>query len=128
VVENADASGSAMTTAYTANALNQYTAIDGFVPSLYDSNGNLTRVQTSATTPIWTYAYDAQNRLVSGSATDGPTFTFACDAKNRCIARTINATMQGSGTCSNSKCPSGNLRSPLPMHLFTRWWKRLIRL
>jgi RHS repeat-associated protein len=92
VVEDPDGRGSAMTTPYTANALNQYTAIDGFVPPLYDSNGNLTRVQTSATAPIWTYAYDAQNRLVSGSATDGTTFTFAYDAKNRCIARSINAT------------------------------------
>ena len=47
--------------AYTANALNQYTAIDGFTPE-YDADGNQTLVQTS--TGVWSVAYNAENRPV----------------------------------------------------------------
>ncbi|MBQ8376945.1 MAG: RHS repeat-associated core domain-containing protein, partial [Akkermansia sp.] len=51
-------------TGYTANNLNQYTAltVDGdvdFQPE-YDADGNQTRVKTS--TGIWTVSYDAENR------------------------------------------------------------------
>ena len=51
-------------TNYTANQLNQYTAIsedgdDDFLPE-YDADGNLTCVKTS--TGIWAITYDAENR------------------------------------------------------------------
>jgi len=54
-------------TAYTANALNQYTAIqqgteEAFVPT-YDADGNQTQVKTS--TGIWTVAYNAENRPIT---------------------------------------------------------------
>jgi len=49
-------------TTYTANALNQYTAIDEFVPT-YDADGNQTLVKTS--TGIWTVAYNAENRPIT---------------------------------------------------------------
>ena len=47
--------------AYTANGLNQYTAVGAAAPT-YDVNGNLTSDGTT------TYGYDAENRLVSSSA------------------------------------------------------------
>jgi RHS repeat-associated protein len=72
-------------TSYTANALNQYTAIGGLPALGYDGNGNL------ASGNGWTYTYDAQNRLITAS---GPSTTaaFAYDARNRCVSRTINGT------------------------------------
>ena len=69
----------AVTTAYTANVLNQYTVVGADVP-IYDANGNL------GGQAGWSYTYDAQNRLVS--ATDGTSTTvFSYDARNRCVAR-----------------------------------------
>jgi RHS repeat-associated protein len=91
MIEDADGSGPSapVTTPYTANSLNQYTAIDGLTTPQYDTNGNLTLLQTELSDPAWTYQYDAQNRLIGGS--NGVTsFTFAYDPRNRCIARTIN--------------------------------------
>jgi RHS repeat-associated protein len=73
---------SGATTAYAANALNQYVSAGPLALS-YDANGNL------ASTSVWNYTYDAQNRLVS--ATNGQTTAaFAYDARNRCVSRTIN--------------------------------------
>ena len=67
---------------YSTNALNQYTNVDG-VALGYDANGNLT------SRAGWSYAYDAQNRLVSArSATSS--VTLAYDARNRCVQRTVN--------------------------------------
>ena len=82
-------------TPYTANALNQYTAIDSLAAPAYDANGNLTTLQTATNAPVWTYSYDAQNRLIGGTSTAGSTFSFAYDARNRCVARTFN----GTATC-----------------------------
>jgi len=44
---------------YTANAVNQYTAIDGVNP-VHDSDGNLTSNGGN-----WTYAWNGENRLVN---------------------------------------------------------------
>ena len=49
-------------TAYTANNLNQYTAVGGFVPE-FDADGNQTRVQTS--TGIWTVSYKGTSKKIS---------------------------------------------------------------
>ena len=46
---------------YTANNLNQYTAIDDFVPQ-YDADGNQTFIKTE--TGIWSVVYNAENRPI----------------------------------------------------------------
>jgi RHS repeat-associated protein len=69
-------------TAYTANNLNQYTAV-GLETPTYDANGNLTSQAG------WSYSYDAQNRLIA--AGNGSTsVSFAYDARNRCVKRVTN--------------------------------------
>ncbi len=57
-------------TQYNANNLNQYTAIDEFVPT-YDADGNQTKIQTS--TGIWNVTYNALNRPVLFTSADGAT-------------------------------------------------------
>ena len=62
-------------TAYTANALNQYTAIaengaTAFVPQ-FDADGNQTLIKTS--TGIWSAVYNAANRPVSFTNTESNT-------------------------------------------------------
>ena len=47
--------------AYTANSLNQYIAIDDFVPQ-FDDDGNQTLIQTS--TGVWQVTYNGKNRPV----------------------------------------------------------------
>lgn len=49
----------AVTNSYTANSLNQYTAISAGANPVYDADGNMTDDGTFA------YSYDAENRLVS---------------------------------------------------------------
>ena len=46
---------------YTANSLNQYIAIDDFVPQ-FDADGNQTRIKTS--TGVWQVTYNGENRPV----------------------------------------------------------------
>ena len=71
-------------TNYTANNLNQYTAVGTDTPT-YDTNGNLLAQGG------WTYTYDAQNRLTSAS--NGTTnATFVYDPLNRRVTQTINGT------------------------------------
>lgn len=70
------------TTTYTANSLNQYTAISGQPAPAYDPNGNLTGRAG------WVYSYDAQNRLVEADGTGtGTRLTFEYDGLNRCVSR-----------------------------------------
>jgi RHS repeat-associated protein len=74
----------ASTTAYTANSLNQYTAVGAVTPG-YDSNGNTTSDGTS------TLGYDAENRLTSASKT-GMTASYTFDGRGRRKAKTVNGT------------------------------------
>ena len=76
---------------YTANNLNQYTAVGAVTPS-YDGNGNLTSDGT------FTYCYDAESRLVSiltGGTCSSPTTTlasYAYDAQGRRKSKTVGST------------------------------------
>ncbi len=56
------ATESEITTNYTANELNQYTAVGNFTPT-FDADGNQSLVKT--TTGIWSITYDAENRPVN---------------------------------------------------------------
>ncbi len=69
---------------YTANSLNQYTAV-GSVSPTYDGNGNLTYDGT------FTYSYDAENRMISANGT-GLTASYAYDAQGRRKSKTVNGT------------------------------------
>ena len=64
---------------YTANNLNQYTAIDDFVPE-YDADGNQTLVKTS--TGIWSVTYNAENRPIRWQSGD-TVITMAFDRMGR---------------------------------------------
>lgn len=74
---------------YTANPLNQYTAIavDGgaTVNPTYDNNGNLTSDGS------YSYAYDPENRLLTATL-GGSTATYAYDAQGRRKSRTVGGT------------------------------------
>ena len=72
------------TISYTANNLDQYTAVGPVTPT-YDANGNLTFDGT------FTYGYDAENRLVSASGA-GNTASYTYDAQGRRKTRTVNGT------------------------------------
>jgi RHS repeat-associated protein len=72
------------TVGYTANALNQYTAVGAVTPT-YDTNGNLTSDGT------FTYGYDAENRLASASGA-GNTASYDYDGQGRRKLKTVNGT------------------------------------
>jgi RHS repeat-associated protein len=74
----------ASTVSYTANNLDQYSAIGSVTPT-YDGNGNLTFDGT------FTYGYDAESRLVSASGA-GNTASYAYDAQGRRKSKTVNGT------------------------------------
>ena len=76
--------GATGTTSYTANSLNQYTAVGGVTPT-YDGNGNLTFDGTT------TLGHDPENRLVS-AAGSGNSATYAFDPRGRRKVRTVNGT------------------------------------
>ena len=85
----------ASTVSYTANALNQYTAVGAVTPS-YDANGNLTGDGT------FTYGYDAENRLMSASGA-GNTASYAYDAQGRRKLKTVNGTTTVSVTDAGNR-------------------------
>jgi len=74
----------ASTVSYTANNLDQYTAVGAVTPT-YDGNGNLTFDGT------FTYSYDAESRLISASGA-GNTVSYAYDAQGRRKLKTVNGT------------------------------------
>lgn len=71
-------------TAYTANNLNQYTAVGAVTPA-YDGNANLTFDGTM------TLGHDPENRLVSATGS-GNTAAYAFDPRGRRKVRTVNGT------------------------------------
>jgi RHS repeat-associated protein len=87
---NYDANGNRTTTSngnvsttYSADALKQYTAVNG-APLTYDGDANLSSYNG------WTYSYDSQNRLVSGDNIATSThLRFYYDGLNRQIMRDV---------------------------------------
>ena len=85
-------------TAYTANNLNQYTAIqegeaEAFAPT-YDADGNQTLVKTS--TGIWTVTYNAANRpVVFANEATGTVVECSYDSSGRRATKkvTVNGTV-----------------------------------
>ena len=81
------AAANAATNSYTANRLNQYTAIPVGANPVYDADGNMTCDGT------FDYAYDAENRLVSVTSaveTNGAIRVLnAYDHRNRRICKTV---------------------------------------
>ena len=77
----------AVTNSYTANSLNQYTAISANANPVYDADGNMTG------DGMFVYAYDAENRLVSVTSameTNGAISVLnAYDHRNRRICKTV---------------------------------------
>ena len=86
---------SASTTAYTANSLNQYTAVGAVTPT-YDGNGNLTSDGT------YTLGHDAENRLVSASGA-GNSSSYTFDGRSRRKTRTVNGTTTISVTDADNR-------------------------
>ena len=89
-----DSSGVASRTEYTANELNQYTAVGDFTPT-FDANGNQTLVKT--TTGTWSVTYDAENRPVSFSNAETNTL-IECSYDHRGRRATKKVTVDGSIT------------------------------
>jgi RHS repeat-associated protein len=75
----------ASTVSYTANSLNQYSAI-GSVSPTYDGDGNLTYDGT------FTYLYDAESRLTSVKQGTTAVASYAYDAQGRRKSRTVGST------------------------------------
>lgn len=85
----------ASTIGYTANNLNQYTAVGGVTPT-YSTNGNLTSDGT------YTLGYDAENRLTSAAGA-GNTAAYTFDAQGRRKTRTVNGTTTVSVTDAQNR-------------------------
>ncbi|MES2996358.1 MAG: RHS repeat-associated core domain-containing protein [Verrucomicrobiota bacterium] len=73
-------------TAYTANNLNQYTAV-GTVSPIHDADGNMTSgpIPAGSAGLVW----DAENRLITASISGGDTAHYVYDSQSRRIARTV---------------------------------------
>ena len=74
-------------TTYTANQLNEYTAISGQPDPTYDNDGNMTSQGG------WTYQWDAENRLIEAVQTpvqtDSKKLTFAYDYMSRRYSKKV---------------------------------------
>ncbi|MBR5522554.1 MAG: lipid II-degrading bacteriocin, partial [Akkermansia sp.] len=81
-------------TEYTANELNQYTAVGDFAPT-FDAAGNQTLLKTA--TGIWSVEYNAENRPVRFTSTDGSTL-IECSYDTHGRRATKKVTTNGSVT------------------------------
>jgi YD repeat-containing protein len=104
----------ASTVSYTANTLNQYTAVGAVTPT-YDGNGNLTF------DGIFTYGYDAENRLTSVTQGGTTIATYAFDAQGRRKLKTVGGTTRSmsptptTARCWNTTAAAGKFSVGTPM-------------
>ncbi len=90
-MKSADSLTLPATNNYTANAVNQYTAVGALTPS-YDDDGNMTSGPLPAnvnanSTLIW----DGENRLIQAQVSGGNTVTCAYDSQSRRISETVGS-------------------------------------
>jgi YD repeat-containing protein len=101
---------------YTANNLDQYTAVAAVTPT-YDGNGNLTY------DGIFTYGYDAESRLISVTQGSTTVAAYAYDVRDRCARQVVDrfsrskqkstpepmstpgSAVRGSKNLESSRCP-----------------------
>lgn len=81
---------SATDSGYAYDAAGRLISAEGFTYR-YDSSGNL--LQKSAASGVTTYAYDAENRLVSINFADGSTAAYKYDPFGRRIEKNVNGTV-----------------------------------
>ena len=110
---------------YTANGLNQYTAVGTAMPT-YDDNGNLIEMG------VWEYDYDLENRLTEAVKTEGgvtTTSTYAYGPEDRRLAKTVGtvttnylwagddiiAEYGGTGTLLRRYIPGPGIDEPVAM-------------
>lgn len=74
-------------TSYTANQLNQYTAVTGLSSPVHDDDGNMTLMPDSA--GDWTLTWNGENRLVEAVKTDETKLVFAYDYMGRRVRRQV---------------------------------------
>jgi RHS repeat-associated protein len=75
------------TTTYTANAINQYTAISGTTPLAYSPRGDLTQLGD------WSYTHDARGNLIRATnATTNTTASYWRDANGHRAVKDVNGT------------------------------------
>ena len=98
LVYNYDAAGNrtstlinGVTTAYSANSMNQYTAV-GSATYAYDADGNL--IRKTAPGIVTTFAYDPENQLV-GIAAPGDAWSYQYDPIGNLVATTHNGSTIG---------------------------------
>jgi len=77
-----------VTTAYTANNMNQYTKV-GDTTYTFDADGNL--IQETSPSVTTTYSYDDENRLIAVQK-GGDSWTYTYDALGQRVASTENGT------------------------------------
>jgi RHS repeat-associated protein len=76
-------------TSYTANILNQYSAINSLNP-VHDDDGNMTSGPLPANVNAnSTLLWDAENRLIEAQVNSGATVNFVYDSQSRRIAETL---------------------------------------
>lgn len=75
----------AVSTAYTPNALNQYSMV-GSASLSYDGNGNLTGDGTAS------FGYDTENHLISATL-PGTSIAYAYDPLGRRASKTVNGAL-----------------------------------
>ena len=72
-------------TAYTANQLNQYTAISSLTNPAYDLDGNMTLMPSAA--GDWALTWDAENRLIEAVKTNATRLVFTYDYMSRRVEK-----------------------------------------
>ena len=92
--------GTTVTRNYTANNLNQYTAINNPTAApTYDFDGNMTSMPSFAESGTWSLTWDAENRLIAAESPAGATrLEFKYDYMSRRVEKKVYSGSTGNWT------------------------------